>query len=428
MSTFAGALGRGLAGYAQNRERAMAREEELAQQQRAEARQAMLDERQRVQMEAQAEALREQRERQAMLDDRMREQDRNTALDSGLRDTEPTRQMGTLMSGAAELGSSMGGGMGATMGALGGYGRAAQAAAESPTQYRVGGKPMVRAAESMAERTARMSTQQRLGERMADREYDTQRDLQNFNQQKELAKYTRSLQPRPEANMQVIQTADGPMAFNPRTGETKPILANGQQVQGPRADNTPNTDGARKAAGFLLRMKGATDTFDQLEPTGPADPKGKAKMSDLRPNIGQAMLGAIPFVGDQLERSSYNENQGAYDTAKRDFLAAVLRKESGAQINNDEWNEGNRRYFAVRGDTPEIALQKRKNRAQAMQATEIEAGMRSPSGAAAQSTLNARSVNTDAIRSQAVQAIQRGANPAAVRKRYEETTGQRWEE
>ena len=85
MATFAGALGRGLAGYAANRERADARDADLAQQQRAEARQAMLDERQRVQMEAQAQAMKEQRERQSALDQR-------DNFEGGYRSQDDTRR------------------------------------------------------------------------------------------------------------------------------------------------------------------------------------------------------------------------------------------------------------------------------------------------------------------------------------------------
>ena len=170
MSTFAGALGRGLAGFAANRERSDARDRDIEQQQRAEARQAMLDERQRVQMEAQAQAMKEQRERQARMDVRQGEQDRNAAIDDGLRDTEPTRQMGTLMSGAAELGGSMGGPMGAALGALRSAGSVNTEAASGP-QYSVGGKSMSRAALSMAQQTANARAAEQRGEKLADREW-----------------------------------------------------------------------------------------------------------------------------------------------------------------------------------------------------------------------------------------------------------------
>lgn len=182
MATFAGALGRGLAGYAANRERSDARDAEEERQRRAEARQAERDKQADIMMALQTESIRAGMARNAADDVRRGEQDRNTAIDSGLRDTEPTRQMGTLMSGAANVGV---GSTGAALGALGGYGRAAQAAAESPTQYSVGGKPMVKAAESLAERTARMAVEQRRGERMADNEFTMERDKLNATQQGE---------------------------------------------------------------------------------------------------------------------------------------------------------------------------------------------------------------------------------------------------
>jgi hypothetical protein len=309
MSTLAGALGRGLAGYAANRERAMAREEELAQQRRAEARQAMLDERQRVQMEAQAQAMKEQRERQAMLDDRMREQDRNTAIDSGLRDTEPTRMMGTLMSGAADLGGTMGGGMGATMGAVGSYGRAAQAAAESPTQYSVGGKPMVKAAESLADRTARMSAQQRLGERMTDREADAARDAQNFAQQKELARYTRSLQPRPERQPVTQMGNDGNMYYSEDGGRSwqQSRVAGGA---GPTPDRAATTEVPMpRPALDSMPGSGFSRSFTAPQAQG-APAGGSSPQQPAQPPRG--VFGKAPDTGmSDAERKSFNEAEVA---------------------------------------------------------------------------------------------------------------------
>ena len=351
MSTFAGALGRGLAGYAQNRERAMAREEELAQQQRAEARQAMLDERQRVQMEAQAEALREQRERQAMLDDRMREQDRNTALDSGLRDTEPTRQMGTLMSGAAELGSSMGGGMGATMGALGGYGRAAQAAAESPTQYRVGGKPMVRAAESMAERTARMSTQQRLGERMAEREYAEQRDRQNATQQE--ARDTRQ-----------NTFMAGENAKN-RAATMAGITARAA-AQPPRS--ALPTEGERKAAAlYSVAQQGAATLEGLLAPPG-AD--GKPVMRGAPSWIDRAKQKVGMDVGNVVT----SDQQRQVTQAGLQLSDMWLRYTSGAAVPESEVFRFAQTFTPLPGDDPKTLTQKKEARARILSALKGAAG------------------------------------------------------
>jgi hypothetical protein len=350
MSTLAGALGRGLAGYAQNRERAMAREEALAQQQRAEARQAMLDERQRVQMEAQAEALREQRERQAMLDDRMREQDRNAAIDSGLRDTEPTRQMGTLMRGAAELGSTMGGGMGATMGALGSYGRAAQAAAESPTQYRVGGKPMVRAAESLAERTARMSAQQRRGEKMADNEFTLQRDTLNATQQgdRDTRQNTFTASENAKNRAATLRAAT--------TRASQPLRV-----------GLP-TEGERKAAAlYSVAQQGAETLEGLLAPPG-AD--GTPVMRGAPSWMDRAKQSVGMGVGNVVT----SDQQRQVTQAALQLSDMWLRYTSGANAPETEVQRFALTFTPLPGDDPTTLKQKREARARILSALKGAAG------------------------------------------------------
>ena len=398
MATFAGALGRGLAGYAANRERSDARDAELAQQQRAEARQAMLDERQRVQMEAQAQAMKEQRERQQRMDDRMGEQDRNAAIDNGLRDSEPTRQMGTLMSGAANVGV---GSTGAALGALGSYGKAAQSAAESPTQYSVGGKPMVKAAESLAERTARMGVEQRRGERAEDRAWQVA-----DNTQRETRQDARDARNRrePGGNMQVIQTADGPMAFNPRTGETKPITANGQPVRASAGEAGRPTEGQRRVGGLVQLAEAEQKKMDALG----------------TPPVWDRLMAKVPFgLADGLMTSKGQQYAASAEAFTRPYLYAL----SGANA-----NEGEVRSVA-RQSVPGIFTGKDTDADMtARRARQVE-GMRTIAGQQQGEGVGAGpAANTDAIRTQAVQAIRRGADPAAVRKRYEETTGQRWEE
>jgi hypothetical protein len=88
-------------------------------------------------------------------------------------------------------------------------------------------------------------------------------------------------------------------------------------------------------------------------------------------------LGKTWVFGGALEAGANTmmskESQQA-DQAQRDFVNAVLRKESGAVINNEEFDNARRQYFPQQGDTPEVLLQKQKNRQ-----TEI-AGLRTMSG------------------------------------------------
>lgn len=51
-----------------------------------------------------------------------------------------------------------------------------------------------------------------------------------------------------------------------------------------------------------------------------------------------------------------------FNQAKRNFVNAVLRNESGAVISPSEFDNADKQYFPQPGDTPEVLAQKAKNR------------------------------------------------------------------
>lgn len=51
-----------------------------------------------------------------------------------------------------------------------------------------------------------------------------------------------------------------------------------------------------------------------------------------------------------------------YDQAKRDFVNATLRRESGAVISPTEFENAQKQYFPAPGDSPEVVAQKKANR------------------------------------------------------------------
>lgn len=55
-----------------------------------------------------------------------------------------------------------------------------------------------------------------------------------------------------------------------------------------------------------------------------------------------------------------------YDQAKRDFINATLRRESGAVISDAEFDNANKQYFPMPNNPPELLEQKRKNRMEAI--------------------------------------------------------------
>lgn len=69
-----------------------------------------------------------------------------------------------------------------------------------------------------------------------------------------------------------------------------------------------------------------------------------------------------------------SENLRKQDQAERNFVNAVLRRESGAAISKDEFDSAEKQYFPRPGDTPDILAQKQANRAQ------VKAGLQAAAG------------------------------------------------
>ena len=62
------------------------------------------------------------------------------------------------------------------------------------------------------------------------------------------------------------------------------------------------------------------------------------------------------------------------EQAERNFINAVLRRESGAAISDDEFNNAEQQYFIQPGDTAEVIRQKRENRQAALDGLIRESG------------------------------------------------------
>lgn len=89
------------------------------------------------------------------------------------------------------------------------------------------------------------------------------------------------------------------------------------------------------------------------------DPKVEEAATSLKEN----MLGKAPgFISNYLTGPDFQK----FDQAKRDFVNAVLRRESGAAISQSEFDNAHKQYFAQPGDTPERIAEKKRNRQDAI--------------------------------------------------------------
>jgi len=108
----------------------------------------------------------------------------------------------------------------------------------------------------------------------------------------------------------------------------------------------PLTEGQSKALLFGSRMEEAGSVIDQLALEG----RTKSVPGSRAPLIGGAVTAMSGEKNQKLEQ------------AKRDFINATLRRESGAVIADSEFDNGEKQYFPQIGDTPAVIAQKKRNR------------------------------------------------------------------
>jgi len=115
-------------------------------------------------------------------------------------------------------------------------------------------------------------------------------------------------------------------------------------------------EGQGKAAGYADRMFQSEKIIRQHEQAG-------TSMQDK-------LASGVPVVGNYLTSDNYKH----FDQAKRDFVNAILRRESGAVISDQEFANAEVQYFPQPGDSPEVIEQKRQNRETAIYGIQRAAG------------------------------------------------------
>jgi hypothetical protein len=180
---------------------------------------------------------------------------------------------------------------------------------------------------------------------------------------------------------QVVERDDGTFLIDTRTGQARPVMGQGGQplVGGGK----PLTETQGNAVSFGARAVEANRIATDLEK------QGVTNTGVIRTVTG-GVLGGAPIVGDKLEqsvRSTFNvlptylggpnPQQQQNDQARRDFVSAVLRKESGAAISASEYANEEKKYFPQLGDSDQVIKQKQNSRIKAIEGLKSQAG---PSG------------------------------------------------
>ena len=148
-----------------------------------------------------------------------------------------------------------------------------------------------------------------------------------------------------------------------------------QELNAPKLTETQSN-----ATAFGMRAKESNALLNQLEKSG-------TKNTGVVRSAVSGTLGMTPFIGEKLEQGASsamnvlptflggpNEAQQSTDQARRNFVTAILRKESGAAISPSEFANESLKYFPQPGDTDKVVKQKQDARELAIKALEVQAG------------------------------------------------------
>lgn len=148
------------------------------------------------------------------------------------------------------------------------------------------------------------------------------------------------------------------------------------------------TEGQSKALSFGARMQQNRAVIDELEKGGTFNRgaiKGVAETIGRVAGLGTDTFGGtLAEVGGTATNWTQSEAQQRYETAKRNWIAANLRKESGAVIGTDEYRQADSQYFPQPGDDAKTKADKARLRATAEKTMleEVPRGKRPTAGAA----------------------------------------------
>jgi hypothetical protein len=141
------------------------------------------------------------------------------------------------------------------------------------------------------------------------------------------------------------------------------------------------TESQGNATAFGMRMLESDNLLSNLEKAG------TISSGRIRGAVEGTLTSLIPYQGANLAEGAGSimsampgflggpsSEQQQYDQAKRNFITAVLRKESGASIASSEFLNEEKKYFPQAGEDDKVIKQKQRARKLAIEAMKIQAG------------------------------------------------------
>jgi hypothetical protein len=134
-------------------------------------------------------------------------------------------------------------------------------------------------------------------------------------------------------------------------------------IAGAEKSKSPFETSQRESAAFANRMVAANSILNAIEESG------------FNPvNAKDIAIENAPFIPKLFEGFLTSPKYKQYEQAKRNYLLAQLRDESGAAIAEHEVESLSMIYFPVVGDDPATIAQKKETRKKGVESMKIQAG------------------------------------------------------
>jgi len=144
---------------------------------------------------------------------------------------------------------------------------------------------------------------------------------------------------------------------------------------------TALTESQGNATAYGMRMLESNTLLNDFEN------KGVVSGGRIKGAVQGTLTSLVPYMGENLAQGAGaimntlpsfaggpSEEQQMYQQAKTNFITAVLRKESGAAIGQNEFKTEDEKYFPQANESDKVIKQKQRARELAIEAMKIQAG------------------------------------------------------
>ena len=129
-----------------------------------------------------------------------------------------------------------------------------------------------------------------------------------------------------------------------------------------------------EAAELLLNQEGEAEAPTSSQSLAAGFAQRTLDSGNIITEIGDKFTGAVSRAVGIVPRGFQFQNRQRFDQATRDFISATLRRESGAAIQQSEFDYANLQYIPQPGDKEDVLEQKQRNRETIATSLRLEAG------------------------------------------------------